>query len=70
MKFAVERYKIPLSLAIDKDSHVYEYDYATLHGSLGTRDNSTGPKERTTGTWKTNNEMGGRHEATSRKPMD
>jgi hypothetical protein len=29
-----------------------------------------GHKERTTGTWKTNYEMGGRHEETSRKPMD
>jgi hypothetical protein len=29
-----------------------------------------GPKERTTGSSKTNNEMGGRHEETSRKPMD
>jgi hypothetical protein len=38
--------------------------------SLGTRNNSMGHKERTTGTWKTNYEMGGRHEETSRKPTD
>jgi hypothetical protein len=38
--------------------------------SLGTRNNFMGPKERTTGSWKTKYEMGGRHEETIRKHMD